>query len=56
MAKKGAKQSGSAGLQREKDQSMARHLPPAPKTWRRKAWEFPYHNNAGSSHGRNKSS
>lgn len=43
---KGAKQSGgSAGRQRNKDQATAAHLPPSPRTWRRNAWDWPYHNN-----------
>lgn len=52
MAKKGAHSSGGGkGRQREKDQSMARQLPPSPVTWRRNAWDWPYHNNLGTKHG-----
>jgi hypothetical protein len=51
MAKKGATQSGgSAGRQRNKDQAMAANLPPSPTTWRKKAAEWPYHNNLGTRH------
>lgn len=55
MAKKGATQSGgSAGRQRNKDQAMAQHLPPSPVTWRRNAWDWPYHNNLGTKHNPSK--
>ena len=51
MATKGATQSGgSAGRQKAKDQATAAHLPPSPKTWRHRAWEWPYHNNKGTKH------
>lgn len=51
MAKKGARSSGgSAGRQRNKDQEMAANLPPSPVTWRRNAWDWPYHNNNGTKH------
>lgn len=53
MAKKGATQSGgSAGRQKNKDQERAKNLPPSPSTWRRNAWEWPYHNNLGTKHDR----
>ena len=51
MAKKGAKSSGgSKARQRNKDQATAAHLPPSPTTWRRNAWDWPYHNNKGTKH------
>lgn len=53
MAKKGATRSGgSAARQRGKDQEMAARLPPSPVTWRRNAWDWPYHNNLGTRHVR----
>lgn len=51
MAKKGATQSGGSGTRgKAKDQAMAAHLPPSPVTWRKLAWEWPYHNNLGTNH------
>ena len=55
MAKKGATQSGgSKGREKEKNQMMARQLPPSPSTWRRNAWDWPYHNNKGTRHDKHK--
>lgn len=51
MAKKGAHSSGGgSGRDKQKNQEMARHLPPSPKTWNSKPWEWPYHRNLGTKH------
>jgi len=51
MAKKGAKSSGGArAREKTRNQAMASTLGPSPATWRRKAWEWPYHNNLGTRH------
>lgn len=55
MAKKGATQSGGTkGRLREKNASMVKYLPPAPQSHRHKPETFPYHNNLGTDHGKNK--
>jgi len=55
MAKKGAKSSGGArAREKTRNQAMAATLPPSPTTWRRKAWEPPYHNNKGTTHAKPK--
>jgi len=57
VAKKGAHSSGGgAARSRAKDQAMAAQLPPAPDSWRRNAWDWPYHNNLGTNHRARKSS
>jgi len=49
MAKKGAKSSGGArAREKTRNQAMAATLPPSPATWRKRAWEPPYHNNKGA--------
>lgn len=51
MAKKGAHSSGGGkGRARAHNQAMAANLPPSPVTWRRNAWDWPYHNNLGTKH------
>jgi hypothetical protein len=53
MSKKGAHSSGGGkGRDRAANQSMAASLRPSPSTWRRNAWDWPYHNNLGTSHAR----
>lgn len=48
---KGAKSSGgSRAREKTRNQAMAAQLPPSPTTWRRRAWEWPYHNNLGTTH------
>lgn len=55
MAKKGATQAGTtAGRKRGQDQAMAALLDPAPTSWRRNPEKWPYHNNLGTSHHKQK--
>jgi hypothetical protein len=55
MAKKGAKSSGGArAREKTRNQAMAATLPPSPATWRKRAWEPPYHNNKGTTHAKPK--
>lgn len=51
MSKKGATNSGgTAARKKTADAAMASRLGPAPKSWRSKPENFPYHNNAGTNH------
>lgn len=51
MAKKGAKSSGgSRAREKTRNQAMAATLKPSPASWRKRPWEWPYHNNLGTKH------